>query len=213
MLQDRVLIFRNGRWVEGFAPAGLTGFADVKGYYANVIGYVRVLMCLVAGFTATGGFAWLTAGLLLGCDPARLAGRTGGAPRRPVQHLRIGSGLAGGCGGGGGDVRLAGDCHAWCAAVGRDGHGGGTGELRFRFCNHGDRAVSGSMSPCWIDLSARTASITCCVTVLIRPSGELESTACADAPALANENSAANNGIRNSFFISNLACLKNSATV
>ena len=98
-----------------------------------MIGYVRVLMCLVAGFTATGGFAWLTAGLLLGST--LLDWLDGPVARRAGQCSIFGSGvdwLA--------DVvaqvvtfRLAGDCHAWCAAVGRDGHGGGTGELRGRF--------------------------------------------------------------------------------
>src|SRR3954452_10317474 len=56
-----------------------------------------------------------------------------------------------------------------------------------------------------MDLSAWIASITCCVMVLIMASGEFVSTVCADAPALANENSAANSGIRNNFFISNWA--------
>src|SRR6185437_4661761 len=56
-----------------------------------------------------------------------------------------------------------------------------------------------------MDLSAWIASITCWVMVLTMASGEVVSTVCADAPTLANENNAANSGIRKNFFISNLA--------
>lgn len=71
MLPDEILVFRNGKWVEGQvegrpAPPGQTRFGDVKGYYANLIGYARVVLCLLAGFTVSAHFRWLTAVLLLG---------------------------------------------------------------------------------------------------------------------------------------------------
>src|SRR5580704_6750796 len=91
MLQDGVLIFRNGKWVEGAAPVGMTRFADVKGYYANVIGYVRVLLCLVAGFTALAGLGWITAGLLLGST--LLDWLDGPIARRAGQCSIFGSGV------------------------------------------------------------------------------------------------------------------------
>jgi phosphatidylglycerophosphate synthase len=66
MLADEILVFRNGKWVEGgTAPSGQAGFVDIRGYYANLIGYARVLLCLIAAFTAIHQLPWLTAALLI----------------------------------------------------------------------------------------------------------------------------------------------------
>jgi phosphatidylglycerophosphate synthase len=67
MLANQILIFQDGKWTEGGAPPGnTTGFAQVRGYYANRIGYVRVVMCVLAAFTAATHFWYSTAALLLG---------------------------------------------------------------------------------------------------------------------------------------------------
>src|SRR5579862_7623688 len=67
MLANEILIFQDGKWIEGGAPPwNTTGFDQVGGYYPNQIGYVRVAMCVLAAFTAVRHFSWSTAALLLG---------------------------------------------------------------------------------------------------------------------------------------------------
>jgi phosphatidylglycerophosphate synthase len=66
MLANEILAFRNGKWTAGgAAPGNMTGFATVKWYYPNRIGYARVAMCIVAAFL-TARIPWLAAALLLG---------------------------------------------------------------------------------------------------------------------------------------------------
>lgn len=65
MLADNVLVFRNGKWVGGGSAGDAgAGFATLRGYRANVIGYVRVLLCIIATFLITQA-PWPAAILLL----------------------------------------------------------------------------------------------------------------------------------------------------
>ena len=92
MLSDEILVFRDGKWVEGgAAPSGQTRFADIRGYYANLIGYARVILCLIAGITAVTHLRWLTAGLLL--SSTLLDWIDGPIARRANQCSIFGSGV------------------------------------------------------------------------------------------------------------------------
>jgi phosphatidylglycerophosphate synthase len=65
----KTLVFVRGRWVleERAAAAGpATTLPDLWRFHGNVIGYIRVAMLLVAGWTVTGPRPFTTAGLLLG---------------------------------------------------------------------------------------------------------------------------------------------------
>jgi hypothetical protein len=66
MLSDEILIFGNGKWTDGGpSPRNTAGFADVKRYHANLIGYVRLAICIVAAFLVY-RVPWVAAALLLG---------------------------------------------------------------------------------------------------------------------------------------------------
>src|SRR5437879_3444766 len=61
-----VLIFEGGEWVPSPSPGGPHArFAEIRFYYANLIGYARVVLCLAAGATITTAHPLLTAALLL----------------------------------------------------------------------------------------------------------------------------------------------------
>ena len=91
MLSDEILVFRNGKWVDGgAAPRNTTSFADVKWYYANVIGYARLAMCMVAACLVY-RVPWLAAALLLGST--LLDWIDGPIARRANQCSILGSGI------------------------------------------------------------------------------------------------------------------------
>lgn len=91
MLSDETLVFRDGKWIDG-GPAlrNTTGLADVKWYYANVIGYARLGMCFIAAFLVY-RLPWLAAGLLLGAT--LLDWIDGPIARRANQCSILGSGI------------------------------------------------------------------------------------------------------------------------
>src|SRR5271168_3425167 len=91
MLANEILVFRNGKWISGgAAPGNMTGFAAVRWYYANQIGYARVAMCIVAAFL-TARIPWLAAALLLGST--LLDWIDGPIARRANQCSILGSGV------------------------------------------------------------------------------------------------------------------------
>jgi phosphatidylglycerophosphate synthase len=62
-----VLIFEGGRWVPSPSPGGpYAGFAEIRYYHSNLIGYARVALCLAAGATIATAHPLVTAALLLG---------------------------------------------------------------------------------------------------------------------------------------------------
>jgi phosphatidylglycerophosphate synthase len=91
MLSDEILIFRNGKWTDGGpSPRNATRFADVKWYYANLIGYARLAMCIVAAFLVYRA-PWFAAALLLGAT--LLDWIDGPIARRAGQCSILGSGV------------------------------------------------------------------------------------------------------------------------
>src|SRR5580698_6940082 len=91
MLADETLIFRNGTWTRGGPmPAGGTSFAAVRSYGANVIGYFRVMLCILAAFLI-GRAPWTSASLLFGCT--LLDWIDGPVARRKNQCSIFGSGV------------------------------------------------------------------------------------------------------------------------
>lgn len=63
---EEVLIFEAGEWVPSPSPGGpYTRFADIRFYRPNLIGYLRIALCLAAGATIATSYPLLTAGLLL----------------------------------------------------------------------------------------------------------------------------------------------------
>jgi phosphatidylglycerophosphate synthase len=65
MLADQILIFHDGKWTEGGpAPRNGAGFGAVRNYRANLVGYVRVLLCVLGAF-AIAYAPWPAAILLL----------------------------------------------------------------------------------------------------------------------------------------------------
>ncbi len=91
MLSEEILVFRNGKWVDGGpAPRNSAGFSDVKWYYANIIGYARVAMCFIAAFLLY-RVPWLAAALLLGST--LLDWIDGPIARRANQCSVLGSGI------------------------------------------------------------------------------------------------------------------------
>jgi len=62
-----VLVFEGGHWLPAPSPGGKhTRVGNVWRYVPNVIGYVRIAMCLVAGATIVTAHPLVTASLLLG---------------------------------------------------------------------------------------------------------------------------------------------------
>jgi phosphatidylglycerophosphate synthase len=91
MLPNEILVFRNGKWIDGgAAPRNTTGFAEVRWYYANQIGYARAGMCVFAAFL-TARSPWLAAALLIGST--LLDWVDGPIARRAGQCSILGSGV------------------------------------------------------------------------------------------------------------------------
>jgi phosphatidylglycerophosphate synthase len=66
--ETKIMVFRGGKWV--FARndeiKDMVTWDELKYFYANIIDYVRVLMCVVAGFTVLTEYHGLSAFLILG---------------------------------------------------------------------------------------------------------------------------------------------------
>ena len=91
MLAPDILVFRNGRWADGGpASRNITAFTDVAWYYANLIGYARLILCAIAAFCVF-RIPWLAAALLLGST--LLDWIDGPIARRANQCSILGSGV------------------------------------------------------------------------------------------------------------------------
>jgi phosphatidylglycerophosphate synthase len=61
------LTFENGKWHPAQDSAWpYTSFADLRGYWSNLVDYARVLLCVAAAVTLAGNFPLATAALILG---------------------------------------------------------------------------------------------------------------------------------------------------
>jgi len=62
-----LLVFRGGKWVSAPASemADAVTFDDIKYFYANIIDYARVVLCVMAAYTMTTDWHWTTAGLII----------------------------------------------------------------------------------------------------------------------------------------------------
>ena len=62
------LLFKNSRWVveDSLDTRSLTRFAEIKYFYANLLDYLRVVMCVAAFFTIGKHLPWLSACLIMG---------------------------------------------------------------------------------------------------------------------------------------------------
>ncbi|CAF1312699.1 unnamed protein product [Rotaria sordida] len=62
------LIYRGGKWVPQlvYDLDDHVTFAEIKFFYANIVDYIRIIMCIVAGFIITTEWHLLTAFLILG---------------------------------------------------------------------------------------------------------------------------------------------------
>lgn len=64
-----MMIFKNGKWVSSKRidnNSSVTRFQDIKYFYGNLVDYLRVIMCALAGFTIVWGYPFLTAVLIIG---------------------------------------------------------------------------------------------------------------------------------------------------
>ncbi len=66
--EDGLMVFKNNKWVT--VPKdelkNVTRFSEIKYFYANLIDYMRVAMCVLAGFTIGWNQPFLTACLIIG---------------------------------------------------------------------------------------------------------------------------------------------------
>jgi phosphatidylglycerophosphate synthase len=60
------LTFRGGEWInQSFIEASdVVKFKDIKFYYANIVDYIRIIMCLIAAYTITTDHHLLSAFLI-----------------------------------------------------------------------------------------------------------------------------------------------------
>jgi len=69
---DPVILWENGHWENRDLPVtdeerqGWVRFRDIKYYYANIIDYTRVIMCILASFTIVTPYHLVTAFLIYG---------------------------------------------------------------------------------------------------------------------------------------------------
>jgi len=72
MAQEHIWVWGGVKWkeetclIEDDKKMGYVRFHDIKYFYANIIDYARVAMCLLAAFTIPAGYPFLTALLIFG---------------------------------------------------------------------------------------------------------------------------------------------------
>ena len=87
------LLFKNSSWVveDCLDTRSLTRFAEIKYFYANLVDYLRVVMCVTAFFTIGKHLPWLSACLIMGAT--LLDWVDGPIARRYNQSTLFGSGV------------------------------------------------------------------------------------------------------------------------
>jgi phosphatidylglycerophosphate synthase len=65
--EDGLIVYKNGKWVPVPRPKDgeVTKFKDLMWFYGNIVDYVRVLLCFVAGFTIAWDFPFISGCLII----------------------------------------------------------------------------------------------------------------------------------------------------